>query len=76
MPSYERKLYDRHDSAQNHAEILTTPRYEPQVRYWMARWMPDEFGSGDKEELRSETRERRKWVNRVSELGTGGKVIN
>jgi hypothetical protein len=38
--------------------------------------MPDEFGSGDKEELRSETRERRKWVNRVSELETGGKVIN
>jgi hypothetical protein len=38
--------------------------------------MPDEFGSGDKQELRSETRERRKWVNGVSELGTGGKVIN
>jgi hypothetical protein len=26
--------------------------------------------------LRSETQERRKWVNRVSELATGGKVIN
>jgi hypothetical protein len=60
----------------NHAEIWTTPRYEPRVRYWMARWMPDEFGSGDKEDLRSETWERRIWVNRVSELGTGGKVIN
>jgi hypothetical protein len=35
--------------------------------------MLDEFGSGYKEELRFETRERRKWVNRVSELGTGGK---
>jgi len=34
------------------------------------------FGSGDKEELRSKTRKRRKWVNRVSELRTGGKVIN
>jgi len=32
-----------------------------------------ESGCGDKEELRSDTRERRKWVNRVSELGTGGK---
>jgi hypothetical protein len=31
------------------------------------------FESGDKEELRSEARERRKWVNRVSELETGGK---
>ena len=41
----------------------------------MARWMPDEFGSGDKEELMSETREQRKWVNSVSEPGTGGKVI-
>jgi len=35
--------------------------------------MLDEFGSGDKKELRSEARERRKWVNRVSELRTGGK---
>jgi len=34
----------------------------------------NEFGSGDKEELRSEARERRKWVNRVSELRTGGKL--
>jgi len=33
-----------------------------------------EFGSGDKEELRSETRERSKWVNRVPELRTGGKL--
>jgi len=33
-----------------------------------------EFGSGDKKELRSEARERRKWVNRVSELRTGGKL--
>ena len=46
------------------------------MRYWMARWMPDEVGRADKKELRSETQERRKWVNRVSELGTGGKVIN
>jgi hypothetical protein len=38
--------------------------------------MPDEIGIGDKEELRSDTRERRKGVNRVSELGIGGKVIN
>jgi len=36
----------------------------------MARWMPDEFGSKYKGELRSGTRERRKWVDRVSELGT------
>ena len=54
----------------------TTPRYEPRVLYWMARWMPAEFGSGDKEELRSETRERRKWVYRVSGLRNGRKVIN
>jgi hypothetical protein len=59
-----------------YAEIGTTPRYEPQVWNWMASWMLCEFGSGDKEELRSETRERRKWVDRVSEAGTGGKVIN
>jgi hypothetical protein len=32
-----------------------------------------EFGSGDKEELRSETWVRRKLVIRVSELWTGGK---
>jgi hypothetical protein len=42
----------------------------------MAGWIPDEFGSGDKEELGSETREQRKWVNRFLELGIGGKVIN
>ena len=60
----------------NHTEIWTTPRSEPRVRYWMARWMADEFGSADKEELRSGTRERRRWVNRVSELRTRGKVIN
>jgi len=35
--------------------------------------MLDEFGSGDMEDLRFETRERRKLFNRVSELGTGGK---
>ena len=40
----------------------------------MAGRMLYEFGSGDKEELRSEARERRKWVNRVSELRTGGKL--
>jgi len=34
--------------------------------------MPDEFGSGDKEELRSDTQEWRRWVDRVSELGTAG----
>jgi hypothetical protein len=39
----------------------------------MASRTLDESGSGDKKELRSETRELRKWVNRVSELGTGGK---
>jgi len=38
----------------------------------MAGRMLYEFGSGDTEELRSETRERRKLVNRVSELRTGG----
>jgi len=37
--------------------------HELRVRYWMAGRMLYEFGSGDKEELRSETRERRKWVN-------------
>jgi hypothetical protein len=46
--------------------------HELRVRYWMAGRMHYEFGSGDTEELRSETRERRKWVNRVSELRTGG----
>jgi len=33
------------------------------VRYWMAGWTLYEFGSTDKEELRSKARERRKWVN-------------
>jgi len=33
-----------------------------------------EFGSEDTEELRFESRERRKWVNRVLELRTGGKL--
>jgi len=41
----------------------------------MVRWMPVEIGSEDQEEFRSETRERRKWVNRVSELGTEGKSL-
>ena len=54
----------------------TTPIYEPRVQYWMARWMPDEFASGDKKEFSSDTRERRKWINRVSELGTWGKLFN
>ena len=36
----------------------------------MTSRMVYEFGSGDKVELRSETRERRKWVDGVSELGT------
>jgi len=44
------------------------------VQYWMAGRMLYEFGRGDNEELRSEARERRKWVNRVSELRTGGKL--
>jgi len=48
--------------------------HELLVRYWMAGRMLYEFGSGDKEEFRSEARERRKWVNRVSELRTGGKL--
>jgi len=48
--------------------------HELWVQYWMADRMLYEFGSGDKEELRSEARERRKWVNRVSELRTGGKL--
>ena len=48
--------------------------HELQVRYWMAAWILYEFGSGDTEELRSETRERRKWVNRVSELRPGAKL--
>jgi len=70
MPSHERKLYSLMIPTKNHAEIQTMPRYDPRVWYWMARWMPDEFGSGDKEELRSGTWERRKWVDRISELGT------
>jgi hypothetical protein len=37
--------------------------HELRVRYWMAGLMLYEFGSADKEELRSETWERRKWVN-------------
>jgi hypothetical protein len=37
--------------------------------------MPDELGSGHKEELKAETRERRICINRVLELVTGGKVI-
>ena len=64
------------NAIKNHAKIWTTPRCEPRARYWMARWMPDEFGSTDKQELSSEIQERRKWVKRVSELGIGGKVIN
>ena len=48
--------------------------HELLVRYWMAGRMLYEFGSGDKEELRSEAWERRKWVIRVSELRTGGKL--
>jgi len=63
MPSHERKLYYPDDSDQE-------PRRDMNH---MVRCMLDEFGSGDKEELRSETRERRKWVNGVSELRTGGK---
>jgi len=48
--------------------------HERRVRYWMACQMLYEFESGDKEELRSKARERRKWVNRVSQLRTGGKL--
>ena len=48
--------------------------HELRVRYRMAGRMMFEFGSGDKEELRSETRERRKRFNTVSELRTGGKL--
>jgi len=62
-PSHEQKLYHPDDSDQEPRRDMNN----------MARWTPDEFGSGDQYELRSETRERRKWVNRVSELGTGGK---
>jgi len=40
----------------------------------MAGRMLYEFGSGGKEELRSEAQEWRKWVIRVSELRTGGKL--
>ena len=52
-----------------------TEMHELRVRYWMAGRMLYEFGSGNKEELRSETRERRKWVN---SFGTQDwrKVIN
>jgi len=60
-------LPPRRISAVTYSEI-----HKLRVRYWMARRMMNEFGSADLEELRSEARERRKWVNRVSELGTGG----
>jgi hypothetical protein len=40
----------------------------------MANQMLYEFKSGDKEVLRSETWEQRKWVNRVLELSTAGKL--
>ena len=36
--------------------------------------MLHDFGNVDKQELRSETLEERKWVNRVPELRTGGKL--
>jgi len=39
-----------------------TPGYKQGVRYWMVGRMLYQFGSGDREELRSETRERRKWA--------------
>jgi hypothetical protein len=48
--------------------------HEQRMRYRMAGQILYEFGSGDTEELRSEARKRRKWVNRVSELRTGGKL--
>jgi len=70
MPSHERKLYHPNEFRQR----PTPTWYELRVRYWMAGRMLYEFGSGDKEELRSEARERRKWVKRVSELRTGGKL--
>jgi len=54
--------------------MIYTGIYKPRVRYWMAGRRLHEFGSGDKKELKSEARERRKWGNRVSELRTGGKL--
>jgi hypothetical protein len=48
--------------------------HDLRVWYWMAGRMLYEVGSGDKEELGSEARDRRKWVSRQSELRTGGKV--
>jgi hypothetical protein len=48
--------------------------HEQRVRYRMAGQILYEIGSGDTEELRSEAQKRRKWVNRVSELRTGGKL--
>ena len=63
MPCDERKLYHPDDSGQG-------PRRDMNHT---ACWMPAEFGSANKETLRSETQERRKWVVRVSELGTTGK---
>jgi len=54
--------------------VTSAKIHELRVQYWMAGQILYEFGSEDKEELRSETRERRKWANRVSELRTGGKL--
>jgi len=48
--------------------------HDQRVRYRLAGQILYEFGGGDKEELRSEARKRRKWVHRVSELRTGGKL--
>jgi len=48
--------------------------HEQRVWYRMAGHKLYEFGSGDTEELRSEARKRRAWVNRVSELRTWGKL--
>jgi hypothetical protein len=60
----------------NYTQVWTTLTDQLQLRYWMACSMRDELRSEDKEGLRSETRERRKWVDSVSELRTRGKVIN
>jgi len=51
-----------------------TDGYELKMHDRMAGQMLNECRSGDTEELRSETHEQWKWVHRVLELRTGGKL--
>ena len=69
MKSHERNLYHADELRQR--PTLSNTSYKWGTGWWVAV----EFGSGDKKELRSEARERRTWVNTVSELRTGGNLL-